>query len=128
MFDRYEVIAGWINTPFEIGDVLDCSEERQSYLGAANAHYAMASELDKYPHLFRKLEWWEKRSLDDLVAVKYVKITSYVGYWKVGDIVMVDDYIFNKGVLTHYQLEYDKKQTPSTVIPVTEATYKAFKR
>lgn len=48
----------------------------------------------KYPHLFRKLEWWEFREQDLtlMTSFDFAKVVIYVGYWRVDDIVPIHSY------------------------------------
>ncbi len=64
---RYKCIAGWPHMELEnisVGDVL--------YLkNAGNSEDVWNSMLSIFPHLFRKLEWWEERLPEDMP--QYVK-------------------------------------------------------
>ena len=50
---RYEVIANYPGCPVVVGEIIDVSN-------------IFVKELDKYPHLFRRLNWWEKRTVDQM--------------------------------------------------------------
>lgn len=50
MRPRYKVIADYPESIHEVGDILS---------GASYEKHALYK--DKYPHLFKKLEWWEER-------------------------------------------------------------------
>jgi len=52
MQPRFEVIAEYPNCIFKKGDILE--------------RIAEVEELEKYPHLFRKLNWWEFRKIEDM--------------------------------------------------------------
>lgn len=56
---RYRVIASYPSSGYEVGSTIENIGE----------NYCMF--LNEYPHLFRKLEWWEERKESDLP--KYVK-------------------------------------------------------
>jgi hypothetical protein len=62
LMPRYKVIADYpgMDDSYEIGEVL-----KPAYTGI----------VDAYPHLFRKLNWWEERKVEDMPD--YVK-------WDVG--------------------------------------------
>jgi len=54
---RFEVIASFPNSYYKVGNILQgdlifCDPEGDKY--------------SDYPHLFRKLNWWEKRSIEDM--------------------------------------------------------------
>ena len=65
LIPRYEVIADYPNNFFgKIGDIIT----PQSFESEDDFY---DWELDKYPYLFRKLYWYEKRELNELP--KYVR-------------------------------------------------------
>lgn len=108
---RYKVIADYPNSDYEIGQII-------------------INESDyctRYPAIFKPLAWWQGRTLDEIVSVKFVKIIEYTGYWRVGDIVPVTDYSIIGGRFIKYQLKYNHEAKPETVEPSTEAEYITFK-
>lgn len=52
---RFKMIADFPGCVFDVGEVLECSPAQKNLIW----HY------EKYPHLFRKLEWWEGRKEKD---------------------------------------------------------------
>lgn len=61
---RYKVIAPWpsLGDDVEVGFIYEkCTEY-------------MCKHMDRYPHLFRKLEWWEERKPEEMP--EYVEIIS----------------------------------------------------
>ena len=62
MNTRFEVIVDYPSSPFIVGDVI-------AYDGIV---YGMGQpqkftrEPEKYPHIFRKMNWWEKRTADQM--------------------------------------------------------------
>ena len=63
LMPRYKVIADYPSSPYYVGEIKDRLGDNVA------AHFA------KYPHLFRKLNWWEERKVEDMPD--YVK-------WDVG--------------------------------------------
>lgn len=56
---RYKVVALWPNTEFKVGQIVTDT-------------YGLALKFyDNYPHLFKKLEWWEDRKPEEMP--EYVK-------------------------------------------------------
>jgi len=56
---RYEVIGLWpINCPYFIGYIINQSDNLE---GAS-----FFKKIDLYPHLFRRLNWWEKREASEM--------------------------------------------------------------
>lgn len=69
LMPRIEVIADYPSSPYYVGEIKDRLGDNVA------AHFA------KYPHLFRKVEWHEKRGIGDMP--EYVKLvikgkTQYV--------------------------------------------------
>lgn len=67
---RYEVIADYPFNPYQIGYLVENIANTSVFLYARindTDHLSSSSEiLDKYPHLFRKLNWWENRKAEDM--------------------------------------------------------------
>ena len=63
MQPRYKVIADYPNSPYGLNDVLTNKEVR----------FGMGRLMpEHYPAIFRKLEWWEERAVEDMPEwVKY---------------------------------------------------------
>jgi hypothetical protein len=71
LLPRYKVIADWPNSLYKIGEVLvgaDCIVTKKGI-----------KELTDFPHLFKRLEWWEQRTEEEMP--KYIRIKEYV--WEV---------------------------------------------
>lgn len=65
---RYEVIADYPNCKFDVGVIVQF-DNIYPYSGFSYAidHEIVHTEyFDKYPHIFRKLEWFEKRGINDM--------------------------------------------------------------
>jgi hypothetical protein len=73
---RYKVIAdfpGMEDYGLKVGEIVDSSFHRDLI---SNLNF-----LNKYPHLFKKLEWWEEREEGDLP--KYLKSFNSDTFYKV---------------------------------------------
>lgn len=86
---RYKVIADFWNSPFKVGHIIEMTgkskrfplmggnnmENWETWIdtdgGGANCYSII--KFESYPHLFKKLEWWEERGLDFFSQIKYVK-------------------------------------------------------
>jgi len=64
---RYKVIADYPGSVFNIGRILP--DPLESY--SQDEENDLVLSMNKYPHLFRKLEWWEDRAVEDMP--EYVK-------------------------------------------------------
>ena len=74
MIPRYEVIADYPNNERPIGVILH--EQVPGYYGYTKddiGYHANIKNIDNYPHLFRKLNWWENRKVEDMPKQVYCK-------------------------------------------------------
>jgi hypothetical protein len=81
---RYKVIADYPESPFKIGRIYDYGEALPG---------PGLSSFEPYPHLFRKLEWWEDRKPEEIP--KYYNYPAKGGIYKTqflpqGGVVMLD--------------------------------------
>ncbi len=58
---RYEVIADYPGNENKVGSILVCPKYGEDF----TVDFWVSSN-DKYPHLFRKMDWWEGRSVEDM--------------------------------------------------------------
>ena len=66
---RYEVIADYPFNPYQIGDLVQNIANTSVALYAKindTDHLSSIEYFDKFPHLFRKLNWWENRKAEDM--------------------------------------------------------------
>ena len=77
---RWKVIAdypGRDTAGIEVGDILTISNvDQPSTHYVADSHYYI--NLDLYPHLFRKLNWWQERKKEDLPEYVLWKPTNTI--------------------------------------------------
>jgi len=116
MKPRYLVIADtpYPNTP-TIGTILTLEESGVSnWLTVKHNDFVYSKMmLDKYPHLFRPLQWWEFRDEKDMPEYvkhngKIYKVTGWRGY-------------------SPYYEGGKYPFAPEVVTPATETEYKQFK-
>ena len=66
MNPRFEVISSYPNCPFKVGDVLHRIKNATNDWFHANECSPVADihleDIEKHPHIFRKLNWWEHRT------------------------------------------------------------------
>lgn len=106
---RYKVIADYFYNPYKVGDIITVMyDDRSVHLTTTRyrdefgemvgqQNYMHPDELKKFPHLFKKLEWWEERKPEEMPT--YVKWesgkVSKVITWKVGcDFCKVIDHTY----------------------------------
>ena len=67
---RFEVLAEYPNCDFKTGEILLPVKHStyEWYHSDVNSDVCglWLSDLEKYPHLFRKLNWWERRNKEDM--------------------------------------------------------------
>lgn len=128
---RYEVIADYPNSPFEVNKIIEMTrkskrfplfgdnniEDWETWIDGKNGGSTCYSinQFIPYPHLFRKLEWWEKRDRDDLP--EYVKFIKDCWMYKKGDVVKVINwygYKSNKVCIQHSNFKIENVE-PATL-------------
>ena len=70
MQTRFEVIETYPKSKFKKGDILEripnaTNDWYNADKSLINADILL-EEIEQYPHLFRKLNWWEKRTADQM--------------------------------------------------------------
>jgi len=58
---RYEMIAEFPDSIINMGDIVTCREGMSLYLTECSKF-----DVSGFPHLFRKMDWWEKRELHEM--------------------------------------------------------------
>lgn len=123
MAPRYKVIADYPYSTDCVGHIYTILEDKGcfgvsngsdfSFVMPIDKNRCKAEYYDKFPHLFRKLEWWEERAESDLPI--YVKTKAGNSVRKVHRIV--------------YDMVYFSPQKRRNVkhwIPATEEEYLKF--
>lgn len=73
LIPRYEVIGEYPNSKLNIGNILvPINSENIHFDCLENILCDTVRSPEKYPHLFKRLEWYEKREVNDMP--KYLKI------------------------------------------------------
>lgn len=109
LIPRYELIADFPRNRLKIGTIILDNDLEYNF--------------EKYPHLFKKLEWWEKRNTDEMPQ-----------YLNVGDMIEKIEKWMYKGTypfaITSYELKegYDMFfATQFNYQPATENEYLKYK-
>lgn len=68
---RFEVISEYPKSPYKIGDILvSTSFTNDNEVSFEGTNYSWSkieiSECLKFPHIFRKLNWWQYRKQEDM--------------------------------------------------------------
>ena len=72
---RYKVIADYPFCSCNIGDIIPCYESAV-FWGIECNDTSGKVYMSDYPHLFKKLEWWEERKIEEMP--EYVKQTGMI--------------------------------------------------
>lgn len=92
LFPRYKVTALWPGMeaePFRLEQMVTLrphkDDEGECFIHIPDKHipgsYMRQGFFDKYPHLFKKLEWWEERAIEDMP--EYLNCPSRKMFFKV---------------------------------------------
>lgn len=71
LLPRFEVIADYPNASYKVGDVLEMKAfTSNKYFHNSDeifvGNFFTKTELKNYPHIFKKLNWWEHRKAEDM--------------------------------------------------------------
>lgn len=64
---RFEVIAEYPNSTHRIGTVLAQEiTDHFSFTKDGKSFTTSIKNIENYPHIYRKLNWWERRNIEDM--------------------------------------------------------------
>lgn len=111
---RFKVVADYPNSNFDVGEIIEFKPLRKGngrWIAFGKYSVTHPNELNKFPHLFKKLEWYEDRDFKDWP--KYVKweedIIFEVLNWRTNPNTSQLD-----GVYTDYGFLFIKDIIPAT--------------
>lgn len=122
---RYKVIAPWPGTHWEVGDIFEYGDHNCFKTESQPSIPMHVSVLDEHPHLFKKLEWWEDRKLEEMP--EYVKsiMQEYTYGVKVGVVIMVKEWVRLCDAM--YAIQSRKEEYhASCFVPATADEYNAY--
>ncbi len=124
---RYKVIADYPESMYDLGEILTLSKGDDKrftgqYYAFTNGGAVTVEWLDRYGHLFKKMEWWEDRKADEL--------PQYVisGYGKVDKVISWDG-VSNEGVPMFWYKTQEGQTTANNVKwlqPSDETEYQQY--
>lgn len=126
---RYKVIADYPNSEFEVGTIINFPNKRDYYTGndewesefvrdknQGGQFKFCIKKIEPFPHLFKKLEWWEDRAIEDMPEyVRFKERVLKVSRW-LSDIEDVEN-----GWCELVERGYDCHT--SHLLPATESEY-----
>lgn len=83
---RWKVIADYPKSVFNVGDIIINNSSQDEYEYISWEDYGKDTYCpNEYPAIFKKLEWWEERELEDLPEYIKSKAGKYISrvesYW-----------------------------------------------
>lgn len=119
LIPRWKVIADYPKSLYHVGDILNGGWRSEDCIYCDTN----GPRWRHYPHLFRKLEWWEERTKEELMLVKHVK---RIGKYHTGEIHTVAS-PEQDGRIWHVDNEIEFRFIKdSDLIPVTEEEYLTY--
>jgi len=112
---RYKVIAKYPESRFEVEEILT------QWIGsnfAGKNPYAILSNPQEYPKVFKELHWWEDREIEDLP--KYLKIDNSIRK------VIKWDLIYDKVIVTNLISQEERRNYIGIYTPLSEEEYLQF--
>lgn len=112
MRPRYKVIAIDTTESFQIGDILNHPPEWHDYIWVTPTGKCIFYP-EKYPHLFKKLEWWEERKIEDMP--EYLNCPSRKMFFRV-----------ERWHKSYFIIDGKQKMQYRNYIPATAAEYEQY--
>lgn len=66
LIPRFKVISDYPESPFSIGDILKYNSVLDKYIYFYEDGDVISINPKYYPAIFKKLEWWEERNIEEL--------------------------------------------------------------
>lgn len=109
---RYKVVADYPENVFNVGQIIE-----QEEIAEGQNLYNM-DFFEKFPHLFKKLKWWENRDTDDM--------PEYVKRLDNGAIIKTDKwFLVGSDMRWHTEKRY-VTMSAKTCLPATEEEYNTY--
>lgn len=123
---RIKVIADMPFKPsqhmYNAGDIL--TDNGKTAVLDQNGDPVFPCEWEKYPHIFRPLEWWEDRKIEDMP--QYIKEVDSL--YKIGEVIKVAEWEYcDDDMIWSFRDEKDNCFIwVRGFVPATEAEYNAY--
>jgi len=123
LIPRYKVIAEYPGSVLQIGDILQVNDNNCAECNGIIFHVSM---LDKHPHLFQPLQWWEERKMEEMPG--YLKCQSPDFSFKKGEIIKVNKWLESFGPTLRFYSNVTDKITlhPHLYLPATQEEYESY--
>jgi len=120
--DRYEIISDYPNSDFrEVGIVIELvAENTYNYIKYDITYCSIINyNPANYPNIFRKLQWWESREIEELpIYIRWVK------NGKVTDVIVKGHWFYRSPKDLVFISEDDGfSDSPKDTLPATKEEY-----
>jgi hypothetical protein len=120
---RYKVIASYPSMKSEgldVGTIITCKKYDNDF-----SEKFWCEMNDQYPHLFRKLVWWEERDLSDMPP--YVTVgTSHEQFLRIGEVYKVTEWDPSFVLLVYPNKDFGVPFMRHLFLPATESDYQSY--
>lgn len=137
---RYKVVADYPASPYNVGDILIFWEISQGYdeskrpitLDLQEEHgweiqrRVDEEEFKKFPHIFKPLQWWEERKLEEMpqyIRLTRIGLVKKVEKWHTG--LRCFD-AMHEGRIYPYDIETPAHELEQRYMPATESEYLTY--
>lgn len=122
---RVRVVAGWpdMSKRIEVGQVLGYKKDFGGGYCNLFSDWLPATDVERFPHLFEPIEWWEGRDVKDMP--KYVKYDDKV-YKVLPPEFDYRDYGHNDTELEYRSLMHKLEYWKLKMLPATQSDYEAY--
>lgn len=114
---------------FITGDILTQTEKRFSKWKSSKLKHTVyldTSFIEKFPHLFRPMPWWEGRKPEDMPEYVVFNNDSLAVYYKVTTWDKISENIWQFVLNDSRKFSYDMTVWGSTISPATEQEYNEY--
>ncbi len=120
MLSRFILRIDYPNSIFEVGDVIELDIERDCWVCKKYEDVGMKNHPANYPDVFKELDWWEYREIEDMPM--YLRDTCS------GDVVKVKEHFTGRSGTTLKQWfteegTFELKEPYEGFEPATEEEY-----
>ena len=127
MIPRYKVINVWPDMGYIGEGGFSMNEVFHPNAKHGNLYYN-GCDVTKYPHLFKKLEWWERRELSEMP--KYIKCVIDCRIPDGAVLISNWEYFGSVKVISHVGFDTERNHSfwidPNYFVPATESEYNTF--
>ena len=84
---RFKCIADYPKSIYKVGEIFNCGGMSEDLLYCDKD----GPRMSDYPHLFKRLNWWEEREIEDMPRYIKCNVRSYRTVFKVSEYIKIGD-------------------------------------